>query len=644
MVNRMFLNNFSAKGLLGRLVFLSYRAKRVLLFFVDTFLLSASLLLAFALRLDGFSAWLEKDTWVLTALAVLFGIASFSYFGVYRVVVRFVSQKMLPTIVAGCVCASLLLSLGAYFLQLWMPRSVPVLFTLLAVVFISMSRLAARFLLGGGHGQPRQRVAIYGAGASGQQLASMLNHGAEYEPFCFLDDDSELWGRDVIGLRVFNPDENSVKELVNKGVRTVLLAMPSATRGERRRVLQWLEVLPFTVRTVPGIDTILTGDARLDQLQDVSVDDLLGRDSVKPSETLLSSCINRKTVLVSGAGGSIGSELCRQVLKQGAKRILLLESSEFALYAIDAELRAFAQEGVSVFPLLGNVCDRKRVKQILAKFQVDTIYHAAAYKHVPLVEYNPLQGIVNNTFGTRILAEEACASNVSHFVLISTDKAVRPTNVMGASKRVAEVVLQALNEQGCNTIFSMVRFGNVLGSSGSVVPLFRSQIEEGGPVTVTHPEITRFFMTIPEAVELVIQAGAMSNGGDVFVLDMGEPVKIVDLARRMIHLSGREVKDEGHPEGDIEVVYTGLRPGEKLYEELLIGDNVSGTEHPKIMRAQEEHPSWQALQVWLQEMERAIADNDLQRVRDLLNEAVGGYQPQCEIADLVWQASPDLLH
>ncbi|WP_156413989.1 MULTISPECIES: nucleoside-diphosphate sugar epimerase/dehydratase, partial [unclassified Guyparkeria] len=391
------------------------------------------------------------------------------------------------------------------------------------------------------------------------------------------------------------------------------------------------------------INDILAGKATLDQIQEIDIEDLLGREPVAPDVELMHRCITDKTVLVTGAGGSIGSELCRQVIAQGAKRLILFEVSEFALYRIDQELRALpgvANGEIEVIAALGSVLDERRLARLFDRFAVDTVYHAAAYKHVPLVEHNPVEGLSNNALGTLIAARLAAASSVSHFVLISTDKAVRPTNIMGASKRLAEMALQALQPNSPDTVFSMVRFGNVLGSSGSVVPLFRRQIADGGPITVTHPDITRYFMTIPEAVELVIQAGSMAQGGDVFVLDMGEPVKIAQLARRMVHLSGLEVRDERNPDGDVEIVYTGLRPGEKLFEELLIGEAVSGTAHPRILRASEDCLPWSVFEKRLARLRKDMDRFDLPAVRTHLADVVSGYEPHHRIEDHCWQDEP----
>ena len=451
--------------------------------------------------------------------------------------------------------------------------------------------------------------------------------------------DPAFWKTTVGGMPVFNPAK--IGQVIEaEGVTHVLLALPSASRTDRRRILEQLADHSVHVKTIPSMPELVSGES-LEALRDVDPEDLLGREPVPPVESLIASSIENKVVLVSGAGGSIGSEISRQVLRNRPRALVLLEVSEFALYSIEQELlKSALAEGLNVpiYALLGSVLDAERVCRIIDHLDVQTIYHAAAYKHVPMVEHNVFEGIRNNALGTRVIAEAALAAQVERFVLISTDKAVRPTNVMGATKRLAELVLQELADRSTTTVFSMVRFGNVLGSSGSVVPLFRHQIEMGGPVTVTHPDITRFFMTIPEAASLVIQAGSMANGGDVFVLDMGEPVKIIDLARRMIQLMGYEIQSEQHPEGDIAIEFSGLRPGEKLYEELLIGANVAGTEHPKIMRAHEESLPAKQLESLLEKIAVAMAQDDSHAGRQLLQQAVSGFTPSSPNVDLLLKA------
>jgi FlaA1/EpsC-like NDP-sugar epimerase len=477
-------------------------------------------------------------------------------------------------------------------------------------------------------------VLIYGAGQAGAQLVAMLKISHHLRPVAFIDDNDSIHHQQINGLTVYPFDE--LAGVIEKyKVRDVLLAMPAASRRKRSQILRKLEAYPVHVRTLPDLMDIAEGRIEVSDIREVDIGDLLGREPVAPDETLLHKNITGKVVMVTGAGGSIGSELCRQIIHLAPEKLVLFELSEFSLYQLEKELEKF-NLNVPVVPVLGTVLNQQRVGAVCQHFQVKTIYHAAAYKHVPIVERNTNEGIRNNVFGTLSCAQAAIQTGVETFVLVSTDKAVRPTNTMGASKRLAELVLQALaqSEDLCGqTRFTMVRFGNVLGSSGSVVPLFREQIAAGGPVTVTDPDIIRYFMTIPEAAELVIQAGAMGQGGDVFVLDMGEPVKILELARRMIHLSGFSVREQGSPEGDLEIQFTGLRPGEKLYEELLIGDNVTETAHPKIMRAEEVVIVWSALQKVLQQLEAANLDDNSAEARKLLLSTIDGFEPQCELND-----------
>jgi len=472
-----------------------------------------------------------------------------------------------------------------------------------------------------------------------------LQGGQELQPILFVDDNRGVQGSVINGLEVFSPDE--LPDLIKEyNIGRVLLAVPAESRRRRREILTRLEALGVHVQTIPDLSDIAAGRARVDEVHEVDVGDLLGRDAVPPNQSLFSACIKNRVVLVTGAGGSIGSELCRQIVRLAPKRLLLLEASEIALYTIDKELRLIAareQLPLEIVSLLGNAHHKYRMREIMQSFAVQTVYHAAAYKHVPIVEQNMIEGIHNNVFATWHAAEAALETNVETFVLISTDKAVNPTNVMGATKRFAELVLQALQRRGANTRFCMVRFGNVLASSGSVVPLFHEQIKRGGPVTVTHPDVIRYFMTITEAAQLVIQAGSMATGGDVFVLDMGKPVRIDDLARRMVGLMGLTVRDEMHPDGDIEIAYTGLRPAEKLFEELLIGDNVTGTEHPMIMRAMEHSLPWEKVQSLLDELLVVMRKFDCRRAREMLLEAIAEYKPGPVIEDLVWREHVALL-
>ena len=492
---------------------------------------------------------------------------------------------------------------------------------------------------------------IYGAGSAGNQLVAALRMGRAMRPVAFIDDDPGIANRTIAGLRVYTPKH--ISQMIDEtGADEILLAMPSTSRGRRRQILETLEAFPLHVRSIPGFMDLASGRVKVEDVQEVDIADLLGRDAVPPQQALFERCIRNQVVMVTGAGGSIGSELCRQILLNGPATLLLFEHSEFNLYSIHSELESRIKREslpLRLVPILGSIRNASRLADVLCTWKVDTVYHAAAYKHVPMVEHNIAEGVLNNLMGTLNTAQAAIKAGVTNFVLISTDKAVRPTNVMGSTKRLAEMVLQALSRECApvlfadgeavhqlnKTRFTMVRFGNVLGSSGSVIPLFHEQIRKGGPVTVTHPNITRYFMTIPEAAQLVIQAGSMGEGGDVFVLDMGESVKIAVLAEKMIHLSGLSVRSDKAPHGDIAIEFTGLRPGEKLYEELLIGDNVSPTEHPMIMRANEEHLPWEQLKVRLGELLDAVEHDDYERVRQLLRETVSGYKPEGEIVDWI---------
>jgi FlaA1/EpsC-like NDP-sugar epimerase len=618
--------------------------KRLLMVSLDVVLIPLALWLALSLRYGDWFTDLEKMALPAFGL-VFFSVPVFVKLGLYRAVMRYfglnaIGQIINAVVFSGGVMLLILLVAPEHGL----PRSTFIIYALVLLVLLVGSRWWASRIFGGvlssSQGTP---VAIYGAGDSGRELANMLMLGTAYRPVLFLDDSVAMHGRELDGIPVSNPLDTSLIDLVqSKGIKEIFISIPSATRQELKEVIERLEPLPCHVRKVPSLDQVLSGEAQLDQLQEIQIEDLLGRDVVAPRDELLGKCITGKTVLVTGAGGSIGSELCRQILRQKPGRMILMDISEYSLYGIDHELRsleAILNKDIELVTLLGNVTDSHKLERVFASYKIDSVYHAAAYKHVPLVEHNVIEGIRNNMLGTWRLAEMAAKSGVENFLLISTDKAVRPTNIMGASKRMAEMVLQALQLQFSDTTFSMVRFGNVLGSSGSVVPLFRRQIREGGPVTVTHPEITRFFMTIPEAVQLVIQAGAMAEGGEVFVLDMGESVRIVDLARQMIHLSGLEVKDLDNPGGDIEITFTGLRPGEKLFEELLIGNNVQGTDHPMIMKAEEHFIPWSALSAELEKLMNAMDAGNPEQIREILKVLVDDYQPQGDVADWLWLAT-----
>lgn len=622
--------------------------KRLIAVVVDGILCALTVWAAFNLRLDAWTAWSSAH-----AMASLFSFALavviFTGFGLYRAIFRYAGLPALMTVLKAIAVYSILYALVITVISVpGIPRTVGVLQPLLLLIAITLSRVGARVWLGGIYKgilsrKSLPRVLIYGAGSAGRQLAAALKTSHELVVVGLLDDDERLHGQVLNGLKIYNPTH--LLTLVSKArVNQVLLAIPSANRARRNEILDLVRAAHVQVRTLPSVMDLAQGRVHVSDLRELEVEDLLGRDPIPPNPLMMGKNISNKVVMVTGAGGSIGSELCRQIIKAGPSTLLLVELTEFALYAIHHELqKALAgagNESIALVPLLANVRDADRIAEILVAWKPSTVYHAAAYKHVPLVEHNAAEGIKNNVHGTMVTALQSALHGVSDFVLISTDKAVRPTNVMGASKRLAEMVLQAqahlMAEQGGKTRFSMVRFGNVLGSSGSVVPLFRRQIKDGGPITLTDERITRYFMTIPEAAQLVIQAGAMASGGDVFVLDMGEPVKIVDLARRMVELSGLSVRSDENSEGDIEIAVTGLRPGEKLYEELLIGDNPLPTSHKRIMKAHEEFLSWKALQTQLTDLSKALDTNDVPLIRILLKGLVPGYQPDGEVVDWVW--------
>ncbi|WP_246007456.1 polysaccharide biosynthesis protein [Halomonas nitroreducens] len=626
--------------LLQPLFRLPRRRKRIIQVLVDCVLIAMSFLAAMLLRLEEWGRLAQVETWAALLVLIPVSLVIFIRLGFYRAVIRYMGSKAIRAVLVGVVVSALSLPMASYLFHLGVPRSVPFIYALVALMTIGGVRFALRAFYLRSQVLHKPRVVIYGAGAAGRQVAASLRHGREYLPVAFVDDVQGLHNTFIEGMKVYPPKQ--LGYLADcYGAERVLLAMPSASRGRRREILAELEPQGFTVQTVPGIADVVSGRASISEIRDVAVEDLLGRDPVPPNQSLMDANIRGRVVMVTGAGGSIGSELCRQILRQAPARLLLLELSEFSLYRIEHELRQMAEAqglDIPIEALLGSIQHQQRLQAVMMAFGVQTVYHAAAYKHVPMVEHNVVEGIRNNVFGTREAAKAAVAAGVETFVLVSTDKAVRPTNVMGATKRMAELVCQAIASDAPATRFSMVRFGNVLGSSGSVVPLFRRQIQAGGPITVTHPEITRYFMTIPEAAQLVIQAGAMARGGDVFVLDMGEPVKIAELARQMVRLSGLRVSDEQHPEGDIEIAYTGLRPGEKLYEELLVGNDVAATSHPRIMTASEVCWTWDRLQPFLEELFQACLAFRHDRIRELLLEAPTAYRPQGAIVDLVWQA------
>ncbi|HEB27317.1 MAG TPA: polysaccharide biosynthesis protein [Porticoccus sp.] len=615
--------------------------KRTISLIYDALAISAAFYIAICLRLGTLYLDVSNKELISLGITIAVSLLAFIKLGLYRAILRYMSVQAINSIMIGIGISGAALAASSFLIHSPIPRSVPFIYMFIALFLVGSPRILMRNILMLTHQErhgTREPVIIYGAGYSGHQLVQSLQK-TSYKPVAFVDDNPKLKGSLVAGLLVHRP-KKMMQLARENSAHKVLLALGSASLSERAEVIRQLEPLALTVQTIPDLTDILTGKARIEDIRDVEIDDLLGRDPVKSDPELLHACITDKVVMVTGAGGSIGSELCRQILQQKPSYLILFELNEYGLYKIEQELqhilKAFQGE-TELVSLIGSVQNQPRLESIMATFGVQTVYHAAAYKHVPLVEHNIIEGVRNNVFGTWYCAEAAIKTGVESFVLVSTDKAVRPTNIMGASKRVSELVLQSLAQRQNKTRFTMVRFGNVLGSSGSVVPLFREQLEQGGPITVTHPDIIRYFMTIPEASELVIQAGSMGQGGDVFVLDMGEPVKIVDLAKRMVHLSGLEVKDVDHPEGDIEIQFSGLRPGEKLYEELLIGDNVSGTEHSRIMRAEETSLSWQETQEFLDELDNACHDYKCDSVQNLLMSVPTDYTPTIkELHDSVW--------
>ncbi|WP_109511988.1 polysaccharide biosynthesis protein [Pseudomonas ovata] len=651
------------------LLALPRRQKRIIQVSTDVLLVWIALWASFLVRLgvDDLINPLEKHTWLFISAPVV-AIPLFIRFGMYRAVMRYFGNDALIAIIKAVTLSALILGCMVYAYsnhQQIVPRSIMFNYWWLSMVMIGGLRLAMRqYFLGdwfaavqhvpfANRDDGLRKVAIYGAGAAGNQLVAALRMGRLMRPVAFIDDDESISNRVISGLQVYKPKH--IQRMIEvTGAQEILLAIPSSTRGRRREVLGYLEGFPLHVRSVPGFMDLAAGRVKVDDLQEIDIADLLGRDSVPARENLLEHCIKGQTVLVTGAGGSIGSELCRQILLLKPTVLLLFDHSEFNLYTILSELeQRISRESLTVklLPILGSVRNHPRLLDIMKTWKVDTVYHAAAYKHVPMVEHNIAEGVVNNVVGTLNTAQAALQAGVSNFVLISTDKAVRPTNVMGSTKRLSEMILQALSREAApvmfgdqsnvhqvnKTRFSMVRFGNVLGSSGSVIPLFHKQIQSGGPLTVTHPKITRYFMTIPEAAQLVIQAGSMGQGGDVFVLDMGEPVRIIELAEKMIHLSGLSIRSEKNPHGDISIEFTGLRPGEKLYEELLIGDNVVATEHPMIMSASEDYLPWETMKILLTRLLTAVNSDDYNTVRQLLRETVSGYAPDGEIVDWIHQ-------
>jgi FlaA1/EpsC-like NDP-sugar epimerase len=603
--------------------------KKIIMVLVDAALTVLILLSSFSIRL-GYLYWPDEGLiWFIFGAPIIL-IPIFISFRLYRSVIRYIGFKVLLSIVQAVSLYALVWGLLGYMTSIdGIPRSVIIINWMLTIIVMGGSRFLARWIFSDSKSLSKiikKNVIIYGAGPSGRELSQSLQLSKEYKHVAYIDETAGQYGAYINNVPVF-PFANIDSIVKNQNVSQVLLVEPSISRKKRYEIINKLSFLPVQVRSLPSISELAKGSVKIDDLLEIDISELLGRKISLPNESLLKTNIANKVVLITGAGGSIGSELCRQVVLLKPKKLIIFDISESSLYQIEQELKRMEFNSLNIVPVLGSIGDQLRVEGILKEFRVNTIYHAAAYKHVPLVEFNQSEGVMNNSIGTLILAQASIKANVEIFVLVSTDKAVRPTNIMGASKRVAELILQAFSNQSSNTCFTMVRFGNVINSSGSVIPLFRKQIKEGGPLTVTDRAVVRYFMTIPEAVELTIQAGAMGKGGDVFVLDMGKPISIYELALKMIELSGLQVIDENNPDGDIEIIYTGLRPGEKLYEELLVGDNVSKTDNKMIMRANEEMIEWDILQPLLFKLRDVSLINDSRKVRKLLKEIIPEFNP-----------------
>ncbi len=619
---------------LTKLLQISRWKKRLLSVGIDIAGLVTIAILAVGLRLGEFPFPLEEYTTAIILLP-LFAIPVFIRIGLYRAVIRYIGHRFIFVALGAVSLSFLLWSTAIFMFDLSFPRSAILIAWFIAMLYVVVTRLTARWLLTTLNGQNPSAISviIYGAGESGRQLMQAMNNITSHQVVAFIDDDPMLKKHKIGSIKIYTAED--LPSLIERfKVTEILLAIPSLSAKQKKPLIERLEPLAVKISSLPPFEEIVSGKIAFSDIREVAIEDLLGRDPIAPRKELLTRCITDKVVLVSGAGGSIGAEICRQVLRQQPSMLILFEISEFALYQIEKELQKLGfDEKVKIIAIIGSVLNAKKLTKLMQKYPIDTIYHAAAYKHVPIVEHNIVEGITNNAFGTFNLAEIAAENKVQNFVLISTDKAVRPTNFMGASKRLAEMSLQALQDEFSQTTFVMVRFGNVLGSSGSVIPLFRKQIATGGPVTITHQDITRYFMTIPEAASLVIQAGSMGVGGDVFVLDMGEPIKIVDLAKKLIHLSGLEVKKSPEDNNHIELEFTGLRPGEKLYEELLIGDNVDGTEHPRIMKAHENYLPYLKLKTEFNHLTLSLEQDDYEAVSIKLSEIVTGFNHSSGIVD-----------
>ncbi|MCB1677100.1 MAG: polysaccharide biosynthesis protein [Halioglobus sp.] len=634
------------RDVLEKIVELPRNIKQACLLCLDMVFVTSAMWLSVAFRYGHLNFHLGLTEYTCAGVTVLVSAVVFLRLGLYRAVIRFMGQQAIWAVITAVSYSALILAATVFFTQAAVPRSMPFIYWGLALLCIGGTRLTVRAYYQAKLRSLSENVIIYGAGESGRQLLTALHHGDQYRAVVFVDDDPYLQYSVINGLQVARP-EDMEQLIAQHDITQVLLAIPSASSERRREIINSLVGLPVYVRTVPKINELVAGQADINQIRDIDLDDLLGREPVPPRPELIERCITGKVVMVTGAGGSIGSELCRQILMCGCSELLLLDNSEYSLYSVERELRELMERlnlQAQIVALLGSVRDQRRLESIYRSFDVQTVYHAAAYKHVPIVEYNIAEGVSNNVFGTWYAAEAARRAGVETFVLISTDKAVRPTNIMGASKRFAEMILQGLAQKDTATRFCMVRFGNVLGSSGSVVPLFREQIASGGPVTVTHPEVSRYFMSIPEAAQLVLQAGAMGTGGDVFVLDMGEPVRIVDLARRMIRLSGYEMNHDSHVGEHIDIEFIGLRPGEKLHEELMLGTNVTGTGHPMIMRAEEECLSYNQIHRHLTDLMRYCDALDCAGISAVLSAAVSGFVNHQVRHDHLWNKQGRVLH
>ncbi len=617
--------------------------KRLVIIASDLIILSLSFWIALNLGQNFSHLFFNLEELALLLGTLTLSIPVFIRLGLYRAIVRFMGIEAAYAVIKAMLFSTTILALLSIMGKVELSLPVPLIFLAIGLLLLGGTRFAVRLWYRHATQKQHDPLAIYGAGNSGTQLLIALQNSGQYNPVILLDDDSSLQGLLIHGVKVHKPAELP-KLAVSHNIKHLALAMPSESRIRRKEIIDSLETLPIRIMSVPNLADLVKNNSKIAEFRDIEIEDLLGREPVQPNKELMQACIANKVVMVTGAGGSIGSELCRQIIQLQPSHLLLFEQNEHSLYQLSRELthtHNVENSTVRLIPLLGNTLEKNCLNATIKAFNVQTIYHAAAYKHVPMVEHNIIEGVRNNVFGTLYVAQAAVEANVETFILVSTDKAVRPTNVMGASKRLSELVLQGLAQQENNTCFCMVRFGNVLGSSGSVVPLFREQIAKGGPITVTHPQIIRYFMTIPEAAQLVLQTGALATGGDVFVLDMGKPVKIADLARKMVHLMGLTLRDQNSPNGDIDIQFTGLRAGEKLFEELLIDCGVNHTQHPRIMRAQEHALPWPNLETLLNQLRNAIDEHDAQKVRDLLLSSDLNYQPKnTELSDLIYcQAS-----